>query len=220
MIAELLPGTVVVVETEQDFLGAPLFPDEERSLGNAVDRRRREFVTARACARSALIRLGVAPAPVAKGKRGEPLWPAGVVGSITHCDGYRACAASRREDIASIGIDAEPNEALDAEVTEHVIATEAERLSLAYSPSDVCLDRLLFSAKEAVFKAWYPLTHRWLGFEEAELTLDVPGGTFEARFLVPGPIVGGLRLLRMRGRWTAARGLLLTAVVVKARHPG
>jgi 4'-phosphopantetheinyl transferase EntD len=216
MIAELLSPSVVVVETEQDLVDTPLFPDEERSLGCVVDRRRREFVTVRACARSALVRLGMVPSAVPKGERGEPVWPPGVVGSLTHCSGYRACAVAKRKDIASIGIDAEPREALPPGVREQVIATDRERLLLADSDSDLCVDRLLFSAKEAVFKAWFPLTHRWLGFEDAELTFGVQDRTFEASFLVCGPVVGGKRLHRVRGRWKAVGDLLLTAVVVTA----
>lgn len=84
-----------------------LFPAEEREIAGAGDKRRREFTTARRCARRALARLGLAPGPLPTGPTGAPVWPVGVTGSITHCDGYRAAAAARTADLAGLGIDAE-----------------------------------------------------------------------------------------------------------------
>ena len=77
-------------------------------------------------------------------------------------------------------------------------------------------DRLLFCAKESVYKAWFPLTGRWLGFEDADITLDQRGGTFAARLLAPGPIVGRTRVDGFVGRWLASDGLVVTAIVVPA----
>jgi 4'-phosphopantetheinyl transferase EntD len=83
----------------------------------------------------------------------------------------------------------------------------------------VAWDRLLFCGKEAVYKAWFPLAGRWLGFEEAEVTIDPTGGTFTARFLVPGPTLGGTRLGALEGRWHATPDLLATAVTVTVSVP-
>ena len=80
----------------------------------------------------------------------------------------------------------------------------------------MCWDRLLFCAKEAVYKAWFPLTGRWLGFEQAEITVEPEAGTFRADLLVPGAAVDGRALDRFTGRWLARDGLLLAAVVVPA----
>lgn len=213
MIERLVPDTVVVVSTRQDLLEVELFPEEERSVGRAVEKRRREFTTARACARQALDRLGIAAVAIPNGERGEPLWPGGVVGSITHCSGYRACAVARAGDVASVGIDAEVDEPLPEGVLEQV-AFGRERAMVAGRGAGVCLDRLLFSAKESIYKAWFPLARRWLGFEDVELTIDVGGGTFRARLLVPGPDVGGAPLTEFRGRWCAEEGIVAAATVV------
>jgi len=86
-----------------------LFPAEEAVVRTAGPRRRAEFTVGRRCAREALAGLGLPVAPVLAGRAGEPLWPAGVTGSITHCPGYRACAVARAADVAGIGIDAEPD---------------------------------------------------------------------------------------------------------------
>src|SRR5207244_1674248 len=146
-------------------------------------------------------------------ERGEPLWPDGVVGSITHCNGYRACAVGQAEDIASVGIDAEVHEPLPDGILESV-SSPLERTRLAGTNGDTCMDRVPFSAKESVYKAWFPLTGKWLGFEDVDMTVDPGAGTFRARLLVEGPIVDGQRLTDFRGRWRVNDGVVLTAVVV------
>jgi 4'-phosphopantetheinyl transferase EntD len=215
VIEALLPGSVVVEETVADLMDVELFPEEEQAVGRAVEKRRREFVTGRACARRALGRLGIAPTPIGSGERGQPLWPAGVVGSITHCRGYRACAVAPRKELASVGIDAEVHEPLPAGILES-IASPKERLQVANGDRGTCLDRVMFSAKEAVYKAWFPLTEKWLGFEDVDMTIDPGEATFRARLLVPGPVVGEERLTDFRGRWLTEDGVVLTAVAVAA----
>src|SRR4051812_9450636 len=108
----LVPPFVACAETTHDLLDIDLFPSEREALGSAVEKRRREFTTGRACARQALSRLGTPVVALPSGPHGEPLWPAGTVGSITHCRGYRACAVARSEAVTALGIDAEPNEPL------------------------------------------------------------------------------------------------------------
>jgi 4'-phosphopantetheinyl transferase EntD len=213
VIERLVPESVVVVSTRADLTDVELFAEEERSVGRAVEKRRREYVTSRACARAALERIGIGPVAIPNGARGEPLWPDGVVGSITHCQGYRACAVARAADVLSVGVDAEVHEPLPTGVLDEV-AFGRELAMVAGRGAGVCLDRLLFSAKEAVYKAWYPLARRWLGFEDVELTIDVDGATFCARLLVPGPVVNGERLTEFRGRWCVDGGIVAAAVVV------
>ncbi len=213
MIERLVPDPVVVVSTRGDLPYATLFAEERASVARAVDKRRREFTTGRGCARLALDRLGFAPVGIPSGERGEPLWPSGVVGSITHCDGYRACAVARAEHVRSVGIDAEVHAPLPEGVLAHV-AFGGELTMVAGDGAGVCLDRLLFSAKEAVFKAWYPLARRWLGFEDVELTIDVDARAFSARLLVSGPVVDGVRLTELRGRWGVDEGIVAAATAV------
>jgi 4'-phosphopantetheinyl transferase EntD len=214
----MLPPAVAAVEAFTDPPGTVLFPAEEAAVARAVDKRRREFTTVRACARDALARLGVPAAPILPGPRGAPQWPAGIVGSMTHCAGYRAAAVARASDLVTLGLDAEPHDVLPEGVLEHVsLPAERERLALlAAQRPEVCWDRLLFSAKESVYKAWFPLTQRWLGFEEADLTIDPVAGTFDARLLVPGPVVAGSPLPGFSGRWLVGRGLVVTAIAVLA----
>ncbi|WP_406673162.1 4'-phosphopantetheinyl transferase superfamily protein [Nonomuraea sp. N2-4H] len=254
MIESILPPQVVAVESrDDDDLDGVLFPEEEALVARAVDKRRKEFAAARICARRALALLGRPPAPILSGSRGEPLWPDGIVGSITHCAGYRGAVAAVRSEVASIGIDAEPDGPLPDGVLDAVALPEESVLVRERAGQDgVHWDRLLFCAKEAVYKTWYPLTGRWLGFEEARIDLvadpapavvsgtestpgsapapapgSAPGsapapaaqpggvrGSFSARLLVPGPQLGGRTLQDFSGRWLAADGLILTAIVL------
>jgi 4'-phosphopantetheinyl transferase EntD len=216
LIERLLPDVVACAEATQDTDDVALFPEEELSVGRAVDKRRREFITGRACARRALTQLGAPVTAIPNGPQGEPLWPAGVVGSITHCAGYRACAVARADDVIALGIDAEPNAALPDGVFEEVLAP-GERGFVA-SATDGSgapdLGRLLFSAKEAVYKAWFPLMQTWLDFTDAELSVDLAAATFRARLLVPGPVLNGVQRGEFHGRWLVEDGIICTAVVV------
>jgi 4'-phosphopantetheinyl transferase EntD len=219
VIEKILPAVAVGVEAFADPPNLMLFPEEEALIAEAVDKRRREFTTARSCARSALGALGVAPAPILPGERGAPNWPPGIVGSITHCAGYRAAAVARADDVLTIGLDAEPDDVLPGGVLEAVsLPGERERLrGLTAAVPGTCWDRLLFSAKEATYKAWFPLARRWLGFEDADITINVTDGSFESRLLVPAPTVGGSPLAGFDGRWLVGDGLILTAIIALAQ---
>ncbi|MFJ9627427.1 4'-phosphopantetheinyl transferase [Streptomyces sp. NPDC101175] len=223
MIEELLPESVVTMETHgnEGFHDTPLYPEEAARVARAVPKRRREFTAVRACARRAMEKLGVPPQPILPGAHGAPIWPAGLTGSMTHCDGYCGAALARATDLASLGIDAEPHAPLPEGVLSSVaLPAEQERLTrLAARVPAVHWDRLLFSAKESVYKAWFPLTGKWLDFSEADIDLfadpgDEPRGGLRARLLVPGPVLGGERLDTFEGRWTVRRGLVATAITV------
>ncbi len=218
MIGEILPPEVAVAEAFDDPPGVVLFPEVEAAIARAVAKRRSEFTTARSCARAALARLGLPPAPIVPGPRGAPPWPAGVTGSITHCAGYRAAAVAHVRDIVSVGVDAEPNDGLPDGVLEHIALPEERAWlpGLAAAVPGVSWDRLLFCAKEAVYKAWFPLTGRWLGFEQAAVTVEPDAGTFTARLLEPDVALDGRSLAGFEGRWLARGGFVLTAIAVRA----
>ena len=220
MIDEILPAVVSCAEAFTDPPDTWLFPEEAAIVANAADKRRREFRAGRNCARSALRRLGLEPGPILTGESGAPLWPPGIAGSITHCAGYRAAAVAWASDTVTIGLDAEPCETLPDGVLD-LVSLPTERHGLRdcsdFAPG-ICWDRLLFCAKESIYKAWFPLARRWLGFEEAEVTFNAAEGTFAARLLVPGPRVGGRELTGFTGRWIVRDGVMLTALAVPARR--
>ena len=204
MIEELLPAGVAWAEGPDP---GELYPVEAETVARAVPKRQREFAAGRRCAREALATLGFPPAPLPRGPGGAPVWPVGVLGAITHCDGYVAAVAVRTGTVTALGVDAEPARPLPPGVLNEV-SLPSERAHLAgltAAGPAVAWDTLLFSAKESIYKAWFPSAGCWLDFTSAEVTFT-PGGDFTARILVDGPVTG------YGGRWMTRDGLVLTAV--------
>lgn len=222
MIERLLPSYAACADTrEAEAPPGSLYPEEARLVARSVDRRKQEFAAVRVCARRAMADLGLPPVPVLTGHRGMPLWPDGVIGSMTHCDGYRAAALARTSRARAIGIDAEPNEPLPPDVHE-IVSLPSERARMPGTDgTGVHWDRLLFSAKESVFKTWFPLTRTELDFTEADITFHHgPGpaaeGTFTAELLRTAPGMPA----SYEGRWLVAEGLAVTAIVLPADEGG
>lgn len=219
MIHELLPPPVGTGSTFVDYDAAltALYPQEADAVAKAQPKRRQEYANVRMCARRAMSELGVPPAPVLSGARGEPLWPDGIVGSLTHCPGFRAAAVGRSSAFVGLGIDAEPDLPLAENLLEFIsLPQERARVhALTQSSPGICWDRLLFSAKETVFKIWFPLAKRELDFNEADIRIDPDSGTFSARLLVLGPTADGERIEGFNGRWLSRQGILLTAIALR-----
>jgi 4'-phosphopantetheinyl transferase EntD len=220
LLSDVLPGASSALAAAEMYTDPPELtplPEEEPLIARSVAKRRNEFVTVRYCAREALGELGVAPVPILKGEKGEPCWPDGIVGSLTHCEGYRGAAVGRREEVRSVGIDAEPHDVLPNGVLD-AISLPGERAELQALPAALYWDRILFCAKEATYKAWFPLTKRWLGFEDAHITFDVDdsgtSGGFESRILIDPAALSGPPLEMLSGRWSVRDGLALTAIVL------
>ena len=185
----------------------PLFPEELAFVATAVDKRRLEFSRGRQCARAALRRLGVADGPLLTGSQREPLWPTGVVGSITHTNELCLAAVARQANYAGVGIDVEPAQPLELAVAQR-IATEAEMRALARMPP-LLAARLIFSAKEAFYKCQFYRTRQFLGFFDVSIELE-PHGEFSANLLVDAEPL--CRSRAFRGRWREEGGFLFTAI--------
>ncbi|MFD6889358.1 nuclear transport factor 2 family protein [Streptomyces sp. NPDC059957] len=204
-VASLAPQGVAVAALDSGTGRLPpLYPEEEHAVRAAVDHRRREFALGRHSARLALGGLGVAPTPIRRGAAGSPVWPPGVVGSITHAGGVCAAAVAPAADVAGIGIDIEPAQPLPHEVLD-LVCTPGERHQLPPGASALLFAKVVFSAKESVYKVLYPLTGRFWDFHDVELALDLPGGAFR---LDRGPFP-------VHGRFRVADGFVITVA-----HPG
>ena len=120
----------------------------------------------------------------------------------------------------SVGIDAEPHDVLPDGVLDAISPRQRNATRSPRCPTGLHWDRILFCAKEATYKAWFPLTKRWLGFEDAHIVfdLDPPGrttaGVFVSKILIDGAALSGPPLTALRGRWSVERGLVLTAIVL------
>jgi 4'-phosphopantetheinyl transferase EntD len=187
--------------------------DESRSLGPVSERRQAEFSMGRRCAHAALARLGERDTNVGTKASGEPAWPMGLVGSITHTTGYVAAAAARASEVRAIGIDAERVRTLEADIGS-LILTREERLWVAGDA-----ERLIsvFSAKESVFKAWYPIRAAWLDFKDVAVSFTAEGRFFPRLVNAPrfetadqdAALIG-----QMVGNWRVDDRLVLTAAYI------
>jgi 4'-phosphopantetheinyl transferase EntD len=194
-IGALLPEGVVAVEAIGGVPPDPLSPEELALVANAVEQRKLDFARGRTCASRAIRLLGLEPAPILTDDSRAPIWPAGVVGSITHCRDYGCAAIARADRWSAIGIDAEIVQILEPAVVDQILV-DAERQQLAMlDPATVPWPCVVFSAKEAIFKASYPSIRRWIGFHEVTVRIDpagrfhadgVLGRTLEGRFCVDG----------------------------------
>jgi 4'-phosphopantetheinyl transferase EntD len=162
-------------------------PPEELALlsPTAVTRRKVEFLLGRAAAHAALrTLLGRSPGPVGRGAAGEPLWPAGVVGAITHTRGLAIAVAGRTADTAGLGVDVEARSRRVSPGVARLVCVPEERSWIEERGPEAGLRlMMLFSAKESVFKALYPLEAVYLGYQDAALTWDEAGGRFVGRLL-------------------------------------
>ena len=212
----VLPDAVVAVEMPVGpSVGAwpPLHPEEASALGVVVEKRFAEFAVGRWCSRRALREIGAPERPLLPGPNREPMWPPGFVGSISHCEGYCIAAVARSEDSSSVGIDIEPDEPLPDGVIDQ-ITSQDEGAWVAEGPRLEHRGRLLFSAKESVYKAWFPLTGTWLGFEDVRLTFSPDQASFGVQAASDLHRAHQTLLASFEGRCARARGLIVTSVVV------
>jgi 4'-phosphopantetheinyl transferase EntD len=217
VIAGILPPQVVSAQSYTD-LPERLFPEEEAVIAAVAAVRAAEFRSVRGCARLALARLGLPRPPMVPGERGAPRWPEGIVGSMTHCPGYRAAAVARAGEVAGVGIDAEPDAPLPGGVFELVTRPEErEHLAdLARAHPRLPWGRLVFSAKESVYKTWFPLARCWLSFEDVRVSFDADRRRFRAEVLSAELDPGRRPFTALSGRWTVGRGLVLTTATLPA----
>lgn len=214
----LLPGSVALSSTDPGRPQPAAWPQERAALSRARPARLREFDAGRAAARAAIIALGLPPAPVLHGADRAPVWPEGLTGSIAHCATACLAAVARQGDIRALGLDLEEDTPLPDELIE-TVCTPAERDNLAALPRSKrgALAKRIFCAKEAAYKAQYPLSRTLFDFQTLRIGFDGVPGSFTARFLRPvPPFDAGTDL---RGRLATGGGLIVAAVVIPACSP-
>ena len=186
----LLIGHRLITPGDED----ALLEHEAASIVSSVASVRRASGAARIVARDLLAKLGWGPAAIPKAPSGEPVWPEGIAGSMAHDDRIAIAAVGWLRDFRSIGVDIEPAVPLSADMLE-LVATPQELGNIAGDP---LRGKLLFAAKEAVYKAAYPLDRVFLEFRDIEI--DLAAG----------------RALTCTGRVLALRHLVSSRVVALA----
>ena len=216
MIGKLFPLDVVTITASSNDLPGMLYPEEAALVERAVWKRRQEFTVGRLCAREALRQLGIRNFPLLVGKHREPLWPPGVVGSLSHCNGYCGVAVARCGSIIGLGLDVEPAEHVASEIID-LICTPDEKRWLSSQPDSrhFYWDKLIFSAKESVYKCYFPLTRHQLDFKDLEIQIAPQSGRFWGTLLVVPP--AGLPDVRVfPGRFSFNDTHIFTAVTLTA----
>lgn len=144
-----------------------LLRDEAAAFATSVVKVRRASGAARIVARQLLARLGHPECPIPRAASGAPVWPGDVVGSLAHDARVAVAAVAASRDVGALGIDVEPAECLPSELLD-LVATPQERLEIGDDPLQ---GRLLFAAKEAVYKAVYPLDRMFLEHHDVQINL-------------------------------------------------
>ena len=210
---------VVVVEADlyRDEL-AELTAEEAALLPRAHPRRILEYRGGRHCARAALARLGAKGVSVLRAEDRSPVWPTGFVGSITHTrsgeQGFCAAAVARSTDARGVGIDAELDEPLEEKLWDRIlVASELAFIDAAPETERGYLGKLVFSAKEATYKAQYAVTGQYLEFEDVRVELDPSRRAFAAALARDaGAFEAGFTF---HGRYARRDGLIATGVLIR-----
>lgn len=218
LFRSLLPPAVVLEESAPERFAADLSEltaGEAALMAKAVDKRRREYTAGRVLARRAAAKLGLGAIEVLPREDRAPRWPEGVVGSITHTRGHVAVALARADALRGVGLDVEQAEPLKHRLWDMICTDEDRAMLDRYpEPERSRLAKIVFSAKEAAYKAQFAITEQFLGFSAMHIDLDVAADRFLATFrqeageaFAPGDVLEG-RLLR-------TDRLVATAVVIE-----
>jgi 4'-phosphopantetheinyl transferase EntD len=201
------PGTAVAEGPIAD--GAPFDAAEAAAIAPAVERRRREFLTGRALARAALARLGCPPCSIPVGESRAPVWPDGFLGSISHSRSHCVAHVARSRDLLAVGIDIEA----EAPLAPGLAALICRPDETGEAPG---LDPVLarFAAKEAFYKAYFPVARRFLDFHDVRV--DLAEGRFVAELVADKPALGARRTFE--GRIARLAGHTVAALWI-AREP-
>lgn len=217
MKADFFPSGVSVITAEPWMWGTPVHPLEEQLLSPAAALKRKgEFRAGRHCAQQALQQLGIEPFPVLRGERGEPLWPEGVCGSISHAGERCIAVVARKTDYLSIAVDIEKDRAIKDDTLAR-ISRLSERVQLEQAPAEwqsANLRAILFSAKECVHKIYYPLNRYTLDFQDVSLVFRWRERCFDVHIDKPErPLPAPIE--RLSGCFGYTAGYVYTRIVLR-----
>lgn len=197
-----MPGSfgTDVVDDGQDI---PLHSLEAVHVARAAPKRQRDFALGRFCAHRALAQMDRDVAAIPIGDAGAPIWPAGIVGSITHTSGYAAAMVASREMFQAIGIDAERIGGVTEALMPRLFGeTEQEWLMAQDAQARPTALTIFFSAKEAFFKAFAGRMANRLSFQDIHVAMQDGGFTARHENRIA------------QGRLAVRDGLVVTAVMV------
>jgi 4'-phosphopantetheinyl transferase EntD len=207
-LTRMFPSTVSCVFSARPPESFALLGEEINAAATMSPSRQREFSHGRMCARQALAALGLPDCTVPTEPSRAPRWPDKIAGSISHCGDYAAAVAARTADCPGLGIDLEKDTAIDSALSGIICRTEEYQLiqSIGQYPTAT---KLIFSAKESIFKCIWPSVQRFVDFQEIEIQPDLLAGTFRA--IAHSPALPHELIESIRGHFVRTDGLLITA---------
>ncbi|MDQ3932236.1 MAG: 4'-phosphopantetheinyl transferase superfamily protein [Actinomycetota bacterium] len=196
-----------------------LHSEEQTAVTRSVAARRYQFTAGRACAHAALRTIGYEGQPVGRGSAGEPLWPPGVVGSISHAGDLAGAVVARAEEAWGLGLDVERLEPPLAPNVERLVLTDSERTCIRPQHDlEAYRGKVAFCVKECVHKCLFPATRWVLDFQDVVVEVDLFRSRYRAvvddRFRLQG-----LPLLPLEGRFAVVEGYLLAGLCVPPPGP-
>jgi len=178
LLGTLSPTGVVFSNGEIADLSAHLWPEERAAMVRSVSKRVFEFSSGRFHARQALLQAGAKPQAIPVDLDRTPVWPPGIVGSISHSNRHCIALAAKAADFSTVAVDLEVATPLDDSLIGYVCDTE----ELPKPPSARALvAKYAFCAKECFYKAYYPLVRRFLEFSDVRVSIDMDRGVFHSR---------------------------------------
>lgn len=208
------PHAAVACRSITDGDPAELPPAELEAVRRAVTQRQQEFAAGRWAARDAMRRLGHPALAVPANADRSPCWPAGLVGSISHCRSTCLAVLARSDECASVGVDVEPDRGLPEDLWS-TICTPEELRQLADMPEPMRSRWVtrVFSAKEAYYKWVYPRIRTLLDFQDVtiELSCTLEDGGFLAKPLQP--LAHEATPAGLRGSILASQGLVVSLMI-------
>lgn len=161
-----------------------LHVEEKDLISHAMGKRQGEFAAGRLCAKEALAKLGILDFPILKDEKGAPIWPEGISGSISHAKGCCAAVVVEVAKGESLGLDIEEVNRLTEDLWEYVfVPEEIEWLRKQGNQSQMWAS-VIFSAKEAFYKAQYPISLAWVGFQDVAIEIKSQGEEYIIRLLI------------------------------------
>lgn len=185
VITSLFPKPVQVAISNDDIPISQLYKEEQALIEHAINKRQMNFAAGRICAKRALSNIGIEEYPILMDDKGAPIWPVGIIGSISHATGYCVAVVARAKLGESLGLDVEEVARIKESIWLYSFCSEEVVWLRSQSTKSQQWASVMFAAKEAFYKAQYPLTHSWLGFKDVVVSIDQYSEEFELSLLGP-----------------------------------
>jgi 4'-phosphopantetheinyl transferase EntD len=212
-LGRVLPAACAVAGGPIGALSGMIYPEEEACLVHSVAKRRAEYRAGRLYARQALMQLGVGSCQILSYKERDPIWPPGIIGSISHSDRAAIALVTASDSLGGLGVDIETDSALAADLRPAICREEELRVVPGLLEQQIDVAKLCFVAKEAFYKAVFPRYRQFLDFQDAYTSFTPGSNTFTVT-LLPDRLAGQDREWSVSGHFSRACGHLACVIAI------